>query len=141
VIPCTSRGFPFESELADLLLLHSGGAFPVGHGLDAVVVPEPLAHDALDAIGWHPVDPVGAVAALADGWVFFVPQESDDPSWPDRVRYLSGGSTIVLPQPPGTPPAHDGARWVRWHSCGRVLTAPLLLHLTLHALGKRILTS
>ncbi|GAA3711222.1 hypothetical protein ACRWOO_02640 [Streptomyces sp. NEAU-PBA10] len=138
---CISEGLPRESDLADLLLLHSGGVFRVGPGLDAIVVPEPLAHDALDIIGGHPADPVGAVAALADGWVFFVPEESDDPNWPEPVRYLRGGSTIRLPPPPGAPEAHDHARWIRWPHCGRVFTAPLLLQFTLHALGKRILTS
>ncbi|MGW6145494.1 hypothetical protein [Streptomyces sp. NPDC055140] len=141
MIPRRARGLSLESGLADLLQLHSGGSFPVGHGLDAVVVPESLAHDAIATIGRHPVDPVGAVAALADGWVFFVPQESGDLSWPAHVRYLSGGSTITLPPPPGTPPADDKARWIRWHSYERVITAPLLLQLTLHALGKRILAS
>ncbi|MFD8258662.1 hypothetical protein ACFV19_06865 [Streptomyces griseoluteus] len=137
---CISGGLPCESYLADLLLLHGGGVFPVGYGLDAVVVPEPLAHAALDTIGWHPADPVGAVAALADGWVFFVPEESDGPSWSDRVRYLSGGSSIGIPPPPGPPEAHDPAQWIRWPCCGRVF-APLLIQFPPHALGRRILPS
>ncbi|MFG2683049.1 hypothetical protein [Streptomyces sp. NPDC048392] len=136
-----SAALPREVDLADRLLLHSGAAFPTGHGLDAVVVPEPLAHDALDTLGRHPLDPVGAVATLAGGWAFFVPSQSDDPGWPEPVRYLSDGSTITLPPPPGTLAAHDDARWIRWHPCGRVFTAPLLLQLALHALGSRILTS
>ncbi|MFJ6752533.1 hypothetical protein ACIQNI_30755 [Streptomyces sp. NPDC091266] len=136
-----SAALPREVDLADRLLLHSGGAFPTGHGLDAVVVPEPLARDALDTLGRHPLDPIGAVVTLTRGWAFFVPSLSDDPGWPEPVRYLSDGSTIRLPPSPGTLAAHDDARWIRWRPCGRVFTAPLLLQLALHALGNRILIS
>jgi hypothetical protein len=97
---------------------------PVGPGWDVVLIPEAIARRAVRALDRVRLDAVGTVFAHHGTWGFFVPEQSDDPEWPDGITYRSAGSTVVLPPlSPG-----PGSGWVRARHDGRLLTRPLLLH-------------
>ena len=102
----------------------------VGPGWEVVRVPEMQARQAVARLDCLDSGLVGAVCATGGWWSFFVPEDSDDPPWPEPAVYLASGAAVTLPPASwARNAAARGAGWVRRCRQGRLFTAPLFLHL------------
>jgi hypothetical protein len=83
----------------------------VGPGWEVVLVREMEARQAVARLDHLSAGLVGAVCATEGWWTFFVPEDSDDPPWPDPAAYLASGATVTLPPASWTRTASaEGAR-------------------------------